>query len=47
MKHNFFTLSLITEGATEKLLQCVMLYDNDFTLIIDLYFYETFSNPNH
>jgi hypothetical protein len=22
------------------------LYDNDFTLIIDIYFYETFSTPN-
>jgi len=23
-----------------------ILYDNDFTLIIDIYFYETFSTPN-
>ncbi len=23
-----------------------LLYDNDFTLITDLYFYETFSTPN-
>jgi hypothetical protein len=22
------------------------LYDNDFTLIIDIYFFETFSTPN-
>ncbi len=25
---------------------CIISYDNIFTLIIDIYFYETFSNAN-
>ncbi len=29
-----------------KLNNAILIYDNDFTLIIDIYFYETFSTLN-
>jgi hypothetical protein len=36
-------ISAVPKGRPVSLQQCDRLYDNDYSLIIDIYFYETFS----
>jgi hypothetical protein len=41
-----FYLCATAAGTRKEKIVINVLYDKDFTLIIDIYFYETFSTPN-
>ncbi len=43
---NEFVFGIGEEERKESSIYWIYLYDNNFILIIDIYFYETFSTPN-
>ncbi len=40
------SLEMHAKSERSSLLRTFTIYDNDFTSIINIYFYETFSTPN-